>query len=123
MCSHTKLYKLKNCRKFVIFLLIVSEVTCNLVTVRQFSVVTVTLSIVECLNVLFVHSHYSLFIVAPIVCVGFVLGLAWCPFCVGNNLTEEERTCLYFSLVATKPVFQVSDKVRFKPACSATETS
>ena len=26
-------------------------------------------------------------------------------------------------LVATKPVFGVSDKVRFKPACSATETS
>ena len=26
-------------------------------------------------------------------------------------------------LVATKPVFRVSDKVRFKPACSATETS
>ena len=26
-------------------------------------------------------------------------------------------------LAATKPVFRVSDKVRFKPACSATETS
>ena len=26
-------------------------------------------------------------------------------------------------LIATKPVFGVSDKVRFKPACSATETS
>ena len=26
-------------------------------------------------------------------------------------------------LVATKPVFRVSDEVRFKPACSATETS
>ena len=26
-------------------------------------------------------------------------------------------------LVATKPVFGVSDKVRFKPACSATGTS
>ena len=29
----------------------------------------------------------------------------------------------YLGLVATKPVFGVSDKVRFKPACSATETS
>ena len=29
----------------------------------------------------------------------------------------------YLSLVPTKPVFGVSDKVRFKPACSATETS
>ena len=27
------------------------------------------------------------------------------------------------SLVATKPVFRVSDKARLKPACSATETS
>ena len=26
-------------------------------------------------------------------------------------------------LDVTKPVFEVSDKVRFKPACTATETS
>ena len=26
-------------------------------------------------------------------------------------------------IIATKPVFRVSDKMRFKPACSATETS
>ena len=30
---------------------------------------------------------------------------------------------LYLGLVATKPVFGVSDNVRFKAACSATETS
>ena len=29
----------------------------------------------------------------------------------------------YLGLAARKPVFGVSDKVRFKPACSATETS
>ena len=29
----------------------------------------------------------------------------------------------HMGLVATKPVFRVSNKVRFKPACSATETS
>ena len=29
---------------------------------------------------------------------------------------------LYMGLVARKPVFEVSDKVRLKPACSATET-
>ena len=29
----------------------------------------------------------------------------------------------YLGLIATKSVFGVSDKVRFKPACSATETS
>ena len=29
----------------------------------------------------------------------------------------------YLGLNATKPVFGVSDKVRFKPACSAAETS
>ena len=30
---------------------------------------------------------------------------------------------LYLSLIATKPVFRVSDKVRFIPACTATGTS
>ena len=30
---------------------------------------------------------------------------------------------IIMGLVARKPVFGVSDKVRFKPACSATETS
>ena len=30
---------------------------------------------------------------------------------------------LYMGLAARKPVFGVSDKMRLKPACSATETS
>ena len=30
---------------------------------------------------------------------------------------------VYMDLDATKPVFRVSDKMRFKPACSAIETS
>ena len=33
------------------------------------------------------------------------------------------NNCMYIGLVATKPVFGVSDKVIFKLACSATETS
>ena len=42
---------------------------------------------------------------------------------------EDERPAnvkshaYHLGLVARKPVFGVSDKVRFKPACSATETS
>ena len=43
----------------------------------------------------------------------------------GNILSLFMQCCYehHFSLVATKPVFGVSDKMRFKPACSATETS
>ena len=37
--------------------------------------------------------------------------------------TTMDECSYYMGLVATKPVFGVSDKVRFKPACSATETS
>ena len=36
---------------------------------------------------------------------------------------KTSQSLLLMGLVATKPVFRVSDKVRFKPACSATETS
>ena len=38
-------------------------------------------------------------------------------------LKNQTRDAGYMGLVATKPVFGVSDKVRFKAACSATETS
>ena len=33
------------------------------------------------------------------------------------------HTHLYLGLVVTKPIFGVSDKMRFKPVASATETS
>ena len=36
---------------------------------------------------------------------------------------NEKKRDQYMGLVMTKPVFGVSDKVRFKPACSATEIS
>ena len=39
------------------------------------------------------------------------------------NLWNIQLNEYYLGLVATKPVFWVSDKVRFKPVCSATETS
>ena len=55
---------------------------------------------------------------------------------ISDNVTEKYSIgiCVYsfpwcrmlipkMGLVARKPVFGVSDKVRFKPACSATETS
>ena len=42
-----------------------------------------------------------------------------------QNVECNKRYCIiyYMGLDAKKPVFGVSDKVRFKPACSATETS
>ena len=39
------------------------------------------------------------------------------------DLQEAKNTSAYMGFAARKPVFGVSDKVRFKPACSATETS
>ena len=42
-----------------------------------------------------------------------------------KNNPENFHPSIYsfMGLVATKPVFRVSRKARFKPACSATETS
>ena len=40
-----------------------------------------------------------------------------------QNLQVKKKYIRKLVLVATKPVFGVSDKVRFKPACSATENS
>ena len=43
---------------------------------------------------------------------------------LGETQNQQDRCdCHHLGLVARKPVFGVSDKVRFKPACSATETS
>ena len=39
------------------------------------------------------------------------------------NQLEAKNVSAYMGFSVRKPVFGVSDKVRFKPACSATETS
>ena len=36
---------------------------------------------------------------------------------------QAKNISAFMGFAARKPVFGVSDKVRFKPACSATETS
>ena len=40
-----------------------------------------------------------------------------------SSIRERRKQFIIMGLDATKPVFQVSDKGRFKPACSVTETS
>ena len=50
----------------------------------------------------------------------------WCHRIVSvipHDHSRETMTKKYLSLVTRKPVFGVSDQVRLKPACSATETS
>ena len=39
-----------------------------------------------------------------------------------SERTEDDFVLHYMGLVATKPVFGISDKASFKPAYSATET-
>ena len=41
----------------------------------------------------------------------------------GSGSSQVEPSQLNMGLDATKHVFEVSDKVRLKPICSATETS
>ena len=82
--------------------------------------------------ILLVSTYFYSFLV---VCSGLLCGnnslqfymvavsIVWTRWHEKSGITQAWKVVEYMDLAATKPVFGVWDKVRFKPVSSATETS